>query len=127
MGFSSKSLSKLDFEIVDCPRNDGTGTFTLRGVVPEPTPDQVTEYVAERGTFIHLLLEDHAAKAADADGKPVAPPSLEEVRAIREQAVTSVAALCGGTPSLEELQQLPWRVFQGFTAWLTGEVVDPKD
>src|ERR1039458_8883085 len=102
MGFSSKSLSTLDYSILKCPRNDGAGEFDLVGVVPEPTPDQVTTFVSERGTFIHLLLEDQAAKTADKpEGAAVAPPSIEDIRAIREQAVTSVAALCGGTPSLE--------------------------
>lgn len=121
MGFSyEEHVGALDYDFTSCPRNDDPSQMcTAKGRVPEPCSDALQLFEEES----RQLAEEFAAAAEKAGSDGLTAEFQEGLRA---RAVKIVADVCDGSPSLEELTQLPPRVFGAFAAWLRREIANPK-
>lgn len=107
MSFNAASIKRLDYDFTSFATNDGAGLCSGKGIIPEPSTARLDAFEKFRATF-------DAAAASEAD---------ESVLGVVRKAT---ADLCGGSPTLEELEELPPRILAGFTQWLVEELSDPK-
>lgn len=123
--FSLSALEDLAFDFTGFPRNDGKGNCTGKGVIPEPTQAHLTAY-AEGMKKLYDAESDpeKIAAQADKDLSPRARDAATKKRARQLLALTS--ALCQGTPTTDELEELPPRVLTAFFKWVRKELSDPE-
>lgn len=107
MPFNVSNVEPLAWSFAGAPRNDGTAFGPeAHGVVPEPTR-------AALQRFADALTA--ASKAEPKDGDD----GYDELLKV-------VGGLCDGSPSVEDLAQLPPRYFSEFCSWLREELFAPK-
>jgi hypothetical protein len=100
------------------------------GTIPEPTDKRIELFL--KG--IKQLYTDAkaATPAIEADASPAglinALDMLDPEATVKVMTGMSevYAELCGGTPTVDEINQLPMRVRTVFFAWLQGEVMAPE-
>lgn len=98
-----------------------------QGTIPEPTDKQITTFMVG----LKKTYEDAKGEVPeDADlSDPIA--ALDSLDPEAQMAGLThlngiYAELCSGTPSAEQISQLPLRVRGIFFAWLQGEVMAPE-
>ncbi len=106
------------------------------GVIPEPSSGAVKDYFramknlakearkfkdieAKLGNIDDVSDEELAERMATIDE---AEEGADELQRAQKEAL---AALCSNTPSFDELDRLPFRIFTAFNKWLVGEI-NPK-
>ncbi len=137
---------------VDSLEYDFTEFGAGEGVVPEPSTGKVNQYFNEikaiakdvRGLQAQAKNFESIEELSDEEAMETLD-SVEEVQSgaseFQLRMMEALAVLCGGewvdneddehkhveggTPSLEDLQKLPYRVLQAFNQWLMGEI-SPK-
>lgn len=109
-GFSAASVDALEYDFTGFRRQDGQGACTGAGTIPEPSEAALDAFLAKWGELRSMSPEELEAKSATL------------VNELRE----ALSELCSGTPSLEELKQLPPRVLRGFFRYIMVELTDPK-
>jgi|GEM_PF-2332454 len=125
MSFSAGSVSTLDYDFTAIPREDGQGTCSGKGIVTEPSEGRIKAFATALSEFQARVTEIEAEAS-----KEGIDDATEEALKVEAEALTSkvkevVADFCAGSPSLEELTQLPPRYFRAFTSWL-GQELSPK-
>lgn len=113
--FSVSAVERLDYSFIGFPRDDGNGYCTGKGTIPEPSQAQLDEYFEALG---EIGGEDSLESLANADAR--------ESREQLEKLLDIVATLCSGTPSQEELSQLPPRIKIAFIRWIGQEFSNPE-
>jgi len=121
VGFDAgNAVEPLDFDfsafVEDC-----------KGTIPEPSQGALERFfdaTREIGTQAGVAALEQASSASEVAGA-LATASEDVLDALTDKLVVAVADLCSGTPSLEQIQQLPFRVRQAFIDWLLGEITDP--
>jgi hypothetical protein len=124
-------MSKFDAGIaVERLEYDFTAFGGTAGVIPEPSTGTVQTFF----DTLQALASEIRGKMAGVEGKDLEEISEEEAADVVAQMDDNIAGeyqtkmnaaiaeLCGGTPSLEEISGLPFRVLGAFTQWLTGEL-----
>lgn len=106
-----------------------------KGVVPEPTDDQVAEFYANLGkTLENALGDDDRLQGVDLTdptqvGRLFLTLTADDHKKMSKSLLELHAAVCGGQPSLEELEVLPYRLRQAFygalQGWLRPEASKP--
>jgi len=103
------------------------------GVIPEPSSTQIKELQAAMRSALRPALENLAVDADTADVKQLltalAEPTKDDIRKAEkaEKAIVqAIADCCSGTPSVEDLTDLPWRAQQMFIGWLSGVLLNPE-
>ena len=112
-GFSIDSVTTLDFNFTGIPREDGKGNLTERGIVAEPSEARLDAFTV---SFAALNTRISAPKDDDA----------EQVNIYRDMRA-AIIDLCGGSPSPDELGQMPPRYLAAFFRWLMSELQGPKE
>lgn len=112
-GFSIASVSTLDFDFTGIPREDGTGTLTEKGIVAEPSEARLDAFSVAFTTLSERL--------------QVVNPTADEQVNVYKDMHSAIIDLCGGTPSPDELRQMPPRYLTAFFKWLMAELQGPKD
>lgn len=123
----------------------------IEGTIPEPTQKRVKDYFRGVKTAMNELRELRALAGKDiedlsdeeaAELMAKMDDSMEDMERVQDRLVHWMAYLCGGdwvdpdgdngeayvkggSPSVDQLSELPFRVYQAFTAWLNGEI-QPK-
>jgi hypothetical protein len=146
MGFKAKeAVEALDFDF------EGIGTGA-KGTIAEPSTGLVNGYMKNMKDLMREannmrrraegLSEESDEEISDEDlEKRMAEMDELEAEAIdfQQRSTEHLAVLCGaqydeesqtfsgGSPTLEDLQSLPYRHLQAFTQWLTGEIRPKKD
>jgi hypothetical protein len=114
-GFTAESLpAALDFDFTGIPQQDGSGPCTGKGTMPEPSEKSLQSFFDS----VNALRSLETAPAEEIEAR--AAGLLDEVR-------ENIVAVGNGTPTLEELRQLPPRAFRAFYRWLLQEFTDPKE
>jgi hypothetical protein len=111
--FNAASVSTLDYDFTTSVGANGL-PLEGKGVVPEPSSDQLLEFVEGMQAVGE---RDQAIVAAG--GKIDSKASLQELKVL-------TANFCNGSPTLEQIEALPVRLFQAFSQWLQGEFAGPK-
>lgn len=107
-GFTAAAVNTLDFDFTGIPSATGVGNCTGKGVVAEPTESR-----------LEGLYESVKALASEDN------PDANAIGAMRQ----AVVDFCGGTPTAEEVADLPPRYLAAFARWLLSELgggEDPK-
>lgn len=102
------------------------------GVIPEPSDQQVGEYL----TGLKKIIEaDRARREARAKVDVTDPEQVrqalddmtpQEFAAQAGEMAELYSALCSGTPSKEQILAVPRRARLVFYTWLQGEVLNPE-
>ena len=113
MGFDlSKQVKALDYNL-------GGG---VRGTVPEPSPKSVNRYQARMRENLRTLGRDVDMSDPEDLIRVLGSLTEDDMNAIYEENLDAVAELCDGSPSRDQLAELPYRGFQAFVGWLSGEL-----
>lgn len=113
--FSIKTVETLDYDFRGIPKDGGKGYCSGKGIVPEPSTADLEEYQA---AMQELQGERTLEELANAKTKEQAEQLHKTLEA--------TAAFCKGTPSVEELEELPPRLKIAFIRWLGGEISNPE-
>lgn len=142
---ATEAVDRLEFDFEDV----GNGA---KGFIPEPSTALVNGFmknmkdlvreasnISRRAKGLQELDED-ALEGEDLEKHMAAIDEFTaEADKFQDQSVEYLAVLCGaewdeatesykgGSPSLEDLQSLPYRHLQAFSAWLMGEIRPKKD
>lgn len=94
-----------------------------KGTIPEPSSTQMEEFIA--------LLREFMPTKQNADGEDVI--DLDKVAEYFEGTDNpedvindAISAVCSGTPTAEQIGQLPYRVKQRFYGWMLGSLLAPE-
>jgi hypothetical protein len=102
-----------------------------KGVIPEPPRFAVSRMLKR---VDELFVELGLRKAGDSEVK-TPDDVIETMEKVNEEEVFEkmqdglleiLAEVCGGSPSREDLEKLPYRPFQGFFGYLMGELTNPE-
>lgn len=117
MGFvAADAVQPLEFDLAP---------YGPKGCVPEPSDKQLIGFqramqksLANRGIEVDTSNPAAAMQA-------IARLDVEDQTQFLDDQLLEFAELCGGQPSLEELQGLPIRIRNAFLGWLMGQFNDP--
>lgn len=89
------------------------------GVIPEPSTAQVDEFFKTlKDLYSHINPDSDDKEAIEA----LKAMGEDEANRIGDRLKDSLAALCSNSPSREDLDRLPFRVFSAFSGWLAGSL-----
>ena len=139
----SDHVDRLEYDFTEYGGREGT--------IPEPNTKRVNQYFAEVRAIASDVKEIKAIAGVDPTAEGLTDEEIEEIMAKVDEAsakaqdfqvrtMQALAALCGaewededghkvlvgGSPSFEDLDSLPFRVFQAFNQWLMGEIRPKK-
>lgn len=131
MGYQAKEkITNLDY--------DFNPYAAVKGVTPEPSPDQIKTYwlafqAMVRRNRNELVEWDQRLNQLDPDDRAGRNALDEEYAAWQDQASDErlvlrrkmLAAVCSDQPSVEDLEKLPGRVFDDFEGYMQEELT-PK-
>lgn len=102
------------------------------GVVPEPPRSAVTKLMKE----ISIAFKESGLRDKDEDDDTLTPDEVERTmnqvedeemfERLTEKLIDALAKVCGGSPSREALEALPYRPFMGFFGYLVGNLTNPE-
>lgn len=104
-------------EAVEALDYDFTGYGGTKGTIPEPTTahlDRFFEAVQGLSTRVGVGPDASAEEVAQA----VAKISKRDAAEFTNQIKAAIVGLCGGSPSQEDVDVLPYRVLMAFLGWL---------
>lgn len=127
--FTVETIEKLEYDFTGIkhniqPQKKGAAAkfCTGKGVVPEPTETQLEGYsVGVKKIFGLDTAADSAETKEKVEGKI---EKSDESTTKKLMGLTS--ALCQGTPSKAELEELPPRYRNAFLKWIYSEVTNPE-
>jgi hypothetical protein len=103
-----------------------------KGIVPEPTRAQVNNLMKA----VTMAFKDAGLAPNTEEGEVLSPDQVADTMNKVEdpemfEKLTTVlldclAEVCGGSPSREVLEALPYRPFQGFFGYLIGNLTNPE-
>jgi hypothetical protein len=100
------------------------------GVIPEPTDAQIAAFLTGIKAITDQVRADIPADITPGDTTAIlqAMDNLDPAKTIEQMGKMCevYAGLCSGTPSTEQIAELPMRVRSIFFAWLQGEVMSPE-
>lgn len=139
---SSPSVQGNAFSItdaVDALTYDFRPYCDAHGVVPEPSPLQIRRFqrvmnetqqqiIAMSRTINNLddLENQIEVMGAVLDMVHETGADSDEGSEIERNLMEGMAAVCSGTPSVEDLNSLPYRGLQAFAGWLVGKFISPE-
>jgi hypothetical protein len=132
-------MSKFDAgTAIEALEFDFTAYGGSEGVIPEPSSGSVKTYFRSMKDLAKEArkfkgIADSLGNVDDLTDDEISErmASIEEAEEGADQLADmqkrALADLCSGTPSYEELGQLPYRVFQAFNRWLVSEINPKKE
>lgn len=100
------------------------------GTIPEPTDQQIADFLTGMKTIVKEF-ENDIPKDVDLNDPGSMMSALDDldpeinVKLVGKMCVV-YSALCSGTPTEQQIHDLPPRIRQVFFAWLQGEVMAPE-
>lgn len=93
------------------------------GEIPEPTSDQITEFI--------MTLREIVPVQEEEDGKPSIDiakmnEAVQEGSDLEALLIDAVARLTSNSPSAEQIRALPFRPQRRFFGWLLGVMLSPE-
>ena len=112
MGFDAASaVEPLDFDFH--PYADAKGT------VPEPSQEQVERlFEAIRGLAVAAGIQPGASREEAIAAFAAIPEEVQKEQA--RHTLDALVEFCQGSPSREQIEQLPYRPLNAFIGWLVG-------
>lgn len=131
-----EEVDDLSFDFSSTSNPDGA-----KGTIPDPSAKQINTFQKKlraiskeiRRTLGKLDKDtdpDKAGAEEEASDTEVLAAALESADdalvGAQDAIVAAVAGVCGGHPTLAEIQALPYRAQQAFIGWVTGTFLDPQ-
>jgi hypothetical protein len=120
-------------EAVEALEYDFEPYSKAKGVIKEPTADQITAFRnALVSAYTDLGLDPAALNAATGGGSDMSAvlthfgDIMASTDQMEERVLVAVADLTGGAPSEEEIRSMPYRPRQAFLGWMTGTFFNPE-
>lgn len=128
-----KRTSFVSSEAIDGLDYDFTAHGGGSGSIPEPSSWQVDAF----RQFLGKQFEAAQASSGNSGDEERELTTRERVKLLsdvlskddsegRAEILDACSAMCSGTPSVEELAALPYRLQQKFFGWLTGVFLNPE-
>ncbi|MGE5612678.1 MAG: hypothetical protein ACM3UO_00185 [Bacillota bacterium] len=114
MGFDAAAI----FEELDYDFTKFSNAPDAKGIVPEPTRDQINAFREVMAEVYPTKKNDKNEDVLDVDA--IAARTKEADAALEESILIGLAALCSEQPSLDTLIALPWRIQNAFFGWVFG-------
>lgn len=127
------------------PRSDDTfdaGVFgTLRydfkkfggvqGLIPDPSDQMIEDFLTRLRAIAKEYGDEDATIDVETADAAELTAMLDETEGVRladaqREVCAAIAELCQGSPNADQLLQLPFRVRQGFMAWLQRKLMNPE-
>lgn len=106
-GFKAGDASpKLDYDFAPFT--------TAKGTVPEPSQNAMKQFNKAAVALTGGKTKEELAKLP-----------LEDQEALGDAMKPLIADLCNGSPTLDQLEELPFRPLVAFNAWLMGSFANP--
>jgi hypothetical protein len=114
--------------VVEALEWDFNPYVAARGIAPEPTDAQIAAFLTSLKGILKGVRDSIPEGISDPAMIVAAMDDMDPEETIRQMASMCqvYADLCSGTPSAEQIGQLPMRVRTIFFAWLQGEVMSPE-
>lgn len=121
-GFDAgKAVEPLDYDL--------TAFGGSKGRIPEPSTGAVSEFFQELRVMAVEVKNLMGGKTPDGEdlsdsdaAEIMAQMSDTMVQDMQDRIYKAIDGLCGGTPPIEEIQALPYRVLGAFNAWLGAQL-----
>jgi hypothetical protein len=103
-----------------------------KGVIPEPTTEKLRAFQKGLKAVIRESLKNTKEPPAnetqlESMKRIIGADDTDELAVMVEaRTFELISDLCSGTPSVEQLQKIPYRVQQAFVGWLTGIFLNPE-
>jgi hypothetical protein len=103
-----------------------------KGVIPEPTAEKLRAFQKGLKAVIRESLKNTKEPPAnetqlESMKRIIGADDTDELAVMVEaRTFELISDLCSGTPSVEQLQKIPYRVQQAFVGWLTGIFLNPE-
>lgn len=97
------------------------------GVIPEPSADQLSVFRTRLSDLIPTVTDNAGNTKIDVKALSARVSNEAEGSALEGALYQSVADLCSGSPSVEQVRSLPFRGQRAFVGWIMGTFVsDPQ-
>lgn len=96
-----------------------------KGVIPEPSSEQIERLIEFLRQVMPTKKDEDGKDTLDLD-KLSETFEGKEATEIEVLMNTSVSEVCSGTPSVEQIAALPFRVKKRFYGWLLGSLLSPE-
>jgi hypothetical protein len=97
------------------------------GDIPEPTSAQLQEFMNAKSVEAERSRKRLEDLGEEATAEQVAEVlNGDEARAGHRRQAEIYSAVCTGKPPADDLEKLPFREFNAFANWLTGELLNPE-
>lgn len=125
--FNVETIEALEYDFTAIkhnvqPKKGAVKYCSGKGAIPEPTETQLEGYSSGVKTIFGL---DEAADDADTKEK-VEGQIVKANESVTKKLMGLTSALCQGSPSKAELEELPPRYRNAFLKWVYAEVTNPE-
>jgi predicted nucleic acid-binding Zn-ribbon protein len=100
----------------------------FEGDIPEPSSEKIQAFMNDQRRELDALRKRIEGTSGDEDDLETELKKLTpaQVKKNRRRSAEIYSAVCSGTPSADQLEQLPHRVFAAFANWVTEEFLNPE-
>jgi hypothetical protein len=124
------AVEKLEYDFTDYGGSEG--------IIPEPSSGAVKAYFRSMKDLAKEArkfkgIADSLGEVDDLDDEQLADrmSTIEEAEEgadqLAEMQKRALAELCSNKPTFDEIEALPYRVFQAFNRWLVAEIAPKKE
>lgn len=109
-------------------RYDFTAFGGVTGIIPDPSDEKLEAF---NTAYMELLDKYGVGEDVDKDDPDAVKDAIERNKDVsfieqQKEMMELIAELCDHSPSLEELQKLPFRVRQVYLGWIQRELINPE-
>lgn len=120
--FNAGSFGKL--------RYDFTAFGGVTGIIPDPSDQQIEEFIDTQRSFMEEVGLDPDSDEIDNEALGEMLENDEDgkfnIAEMQRKMVEAVAKLCSDSPSTEAMSALPFRVRQAFLLWVQNQFLNPE-
>lgn len=117
--FTIEHLEALEYDFTGFPANSG-GKCKGKGTIPEPTKQMLLDYAEAIRTMFS------AENLSDLTDEEIANAAEKDLDERSDRLLEATSTLCSGTPTKDQLQDLPPRILRAFMKWVYREIADPE-
>lgn len=115
-------MPNFQIETLEAVEYDFRPLVDAHGTIPEPSEARIRAFVSGMAGYTGEDLEEEGDSSPEESGYKM----LERMAEHRPDANKAVAEFCSGSPSEDEVAQLPFRVFLQFVNYLRDSVMNPE-
>lgn len=123
--FDAGSVSAIEYDFSGFKDDNGL-PIEDKGSVPEPSRAHVNQVMKQIQAAFKEMGFDDVDSPEDVSSRMNRIEDEDMFEKMTEKLVGLISDLCGGSPSYESINRLPYRPFMAFFGYLMGEVMSPE-